>query len=274
VSTQPLPGGKDVSTQPLPGGKDASTQPLPGGKDVSTQPLPGGKDVSTQPLPGGKDASTQPLPGGKDASMQPLELHWSAFDSAYFRYSVPMDWFWQTTLPAVVGETPARALGPEAQLLQLSAHITHHGGWQHTGLVALHDIAEVIAKYGEGLNWSELLERCQEYRLVLTLRRVLERINLYWDGLIPATAMDRLSALQPSGEEQRVVAWQTGTRRPALDFRSSLRYIPTWRQRLRFARAVLFPSPAFMQYRYRIAHPLLLPFFYAYRLLGSGRVVP
>jgi hypothetical protein len=273
ASTQPLPGGKDGSTQPLPAGKDGSTQPLQAGKDGSTQPLPGGKDASTQPLPGGKDASTQPLPGGKDASTQPVELHWSAFDSAYYRYSVSMDWFWQTTLPAIVGETPAMVLGPEAQVLQLCAHITHHGGWRHAGLVYLHDVAEVIAQYRECLDWSELLKRCQEYRLVLTVRQILDRISRYWSGLIPVAVIDQFNAVRPSSEELRVVTWQTGTRRPALDFPSTLRYIPTWRQRLRFAWAVLFPSPAFMQYRYRIAHPLLLPLFYAYRLLGSGRVV-
>jgi hypothetical protein len=220
-----------------------------------------------------RNASAQSLPGGKDGSTQPVELHWSAFDSAYYRYTIPMDWFWQTTLPAVVGETPATVLGPEAQVLQLCAHITHHGGWQHAGLMAVHDVAEVIARYRERLDWRELIERCQEFHLVLTVRQILDRISRYGDALIPAAVMNQFNALHPSSEELRVVTWLTGTRRPALDFRAGLRHIPTWRQRLRFARAVLFPSTAFMQSRYRIAHPLLLPFYYVYRLLGSGRVV-
>jgi hypothetical protein len=48
---------------------------------------------------------------------------------------------------------------------------------------------------------------------------------------------------------------------------ADLRSMPNGSLRLRYALASLFPPPAYMRERYRIAHPWLLPLYYPYRWL-------
>jgi hypothetical protein len=44
-----------------------------------------------------------------------------------------------------------------------------------------------------------------------------------------------------------------------------------WGERLRFAARSFFPSPGYMQRRYRISSRFLVPFYYPYRWLAGLR---
>ena len=45
---------------------------------------------------------------------------------------------------------------------------------------------------------------------------------------------------------------------------------PDWRSRLRYARLVLFPPKQYIIERYKVRTLLLVPFFYAFRLISRG----
>ena len=209
-----------------------------------------------------------------------IEVHWSLFDSPHYQHALFMDWFWQTALPILFEDAPALVLGAEAQVLHLSGHLAlHHSG---TERLWLHDIAEVIVHYQTQLDWEQVLARAQAYDLVLPLQQILPQIAEAWGVPIPGRVLERLHTLRASSDEVRVFNWLTAAHRPvALRFWADLASMASWHQRLHFAWINLFPSPAYMQHRYRIPHPLLLPVYYPYRwllgirsALGRGHVSP
>lgn len=199
-----------------------------------------------------------------------LDIHWSLFDSPYYQSRIAMDWFWQTAQSARIAATPALMLGPEAQVIHLCGHLgLHH---RAEGLLWWHDIAEVLFFYGDQLDWNALLDRTRELELVLPVRTILTRLVDDWHAPVPANVLAALAALEASADEARVFTGLAAPKRPAgRRFWADLTTMPGWRQRLRFARTNLFPSATYMRQRYRIAHPLLLPFYYPYRWLRGFR---
>jgi hypothetical protein len=197
-----------------------------------------------------------------------LELHWSLLDSPHYQRKLDMAWFWQTAVPAQFDGTPGQVLGPEALLLHLCSHIMlHHHG---EGLLWLHDVAEVLACFNSTLHWETLLEKAQEYDLVISLQRIISLVSQDWQIELPSGILDRLNALQPSDRERQIVYWLTVAERPvAQRFWVDLATSGSWRRRTKYAWQNLFPTREYMRLRYKIEQPLLLPLYYPYRwLLG------
>ena len=199
-----------------------------------------------------------------------VDLHWSLFDSPYYQHRIAMDWFWETAGTASIAGAPTLVLGPEALLIHLCGHLAlHHGG---KGLLWWHDVVEVLVWYRGRIDWPELLSRVEWYDLLLPVRTVLTGAAEEWGAPVPDAVLRALCAQVPSPRERRVFADLGAAQRSAGQrFWSDLVAIPDWRQRLRFARTNLVPSAAYMRQRYRIAHPLLLPFYYPYRWLRGLR---
>jgi hypothetical protein len=198
-----------------------------------------------------------------------VDIHWGLFDSPYYQHRIAMDWFWQSARPAPIADVPALVLGPEALLIHLCGHLALHH--MHTGLLWWYDVAAVLAAYREEIDWAALLAHTQEYGLLLPVRTVLSRIVDEWGAAIPADVLHTLRCLRESPVEQRIFADLTAAQRsPRQRLWSDLTSMSDWRQRLRFARTNLFPSPAYMRRRYAIAHPLLIPFYYPYRWLRGA----
>ncbi len=193
-----------------------------------------------------------------------IEVHWNLFVPPYYQHVLPIDWFWQTALPVRIGNAPSLVLGPEAQVLHLCGHLLlHHSGEE---LLWLHDVAEVIAFYREQIDWEQVLARAQAYDLVLPTQQILTRVGEEWQAPIPPDVLERLRALRPSRDEERVFAWLAARHSSAAQrFWADLASMPGWGPRLRFVWRNLFPPAGYVQHCYRIAHPLLLPLYYPYR---------
>jgi hypothetical protein len=209
------------------------------------------------------------LPAGRTTA--PIELHWSLFVPFYYQHLLSPDWLWETALPIEVGDTPARMLGPEAQLLHLCGHLTlHHGGGEAVRGLWLYDVARVIDRYGSGLDWDELLARAQTYGLLLSLQCVLPRVSDVWQAPIPLHVLEQLDALRPSSHEERALATLTASHRSAFQsFLSELATLPGYGPRLRFAWRNLFPPPLYLREVYGVPHRLLVPLAYPYRWLTT-----
>ena len=196
----------------------------------------------------------------------PIEIHWSLFGPLYYQQAVPMDWFWQTALPVHIGDASAWMLSPEAQVLHLCAHMPlQHSGEGELRLLWLHDVAEVIAFYQEQIDWDQVLARARAYDLVLPVQQILIRVGDEWQAPIPPAVLERLRALRPSRDEERVFAWLTSAHRSAQRFWVDLASMPGWGPRLRFAWCIFFPSAGYMQRCYRIPRRFLVPLYYPYR---------
>lgn len=194
-----------------------------------------------------------------------VDVHWSLFDSPYYQQRISMDWFWQTAQPRNISGVDERILGPEALIIHLCGHLAlHHTG---TGLLWWHDIAEALTFYAADLDWQTLLARTQEYGLILPVREVLTQLASDWHVAIPESVLDRLHAMQPTEEEQRLFGRHSTPRPAGQRFMEDLGSMTDWRARLRFARTNLLPSADYMQRRYAIRHRWLVPIYYPYRWL-------
>ncbi len=197
-----------------------------------------------------------------------LDLHWSLIDSPYHQDRARMDWFWETARQAPIGGAPALTLGTEALLIHLCAHLAlHHRG---TGLLWWNDIAEVLIAQAGRIDWNEMAVRAHALGLLLPVRDVLARLASEWQAPVPAEVLRALSERRASRREARIVTRLSESGPAGRRFWADLAGMPTWRQRLRFARTNLLPSAAYMQRRYDIRHPLLLPLYYPYRWLRGA----
>jgi hypothetical protein len=207
----------------------------------------------------------------------PIWVHWSLFNSPYYQCTLPVDWFWETSLPLQIGRTQTWVLGPEAQTLYLCGHmLLHRGGAEYPWVLWTHDVAEVIVRYGERMDWELVLRRAQSCDLVLAVKRILGQVSEEWGVPISADVLARLRDLRPSRQEIQVFAWRAPRRRSALQrFWSDMAGLPGSRFRLRYLWHLLFPSWTYMRHRYQVSHALLLPLYYPYRWYRglSGLVV-
>lgn len=197
-----------------------------------------------------------------------LELHWSLLDSPHYQRVIDESWLWDTAVPFSLNGQEAHMLGPEAQVLHLSAHLLlHHEG---TELLWLNDIAEVLHQSQGRFDWRLLIDKALAYDLVLPLKDVLPHLAAVWWAPVPQSALDRLMQIEPTPAERDVFRHLTAPGQPlAQQLWSDFAALPKWSQRLAYMLRKLFPSTAYMRHRYRIKNPGLLPFFYVYRwLLG------
>jgi hypothetical protein len=199
-----------------------------------------------------------------------IDIHWSLLDSPYYQRALSHDWFWQSSRPFTrYGE--ARTLGPEAQLLHLSAHLmVHHHG---KGTLWLYDIVELLRRYRTELDWERTLEEARRCELVESLRRTVERaVGELGAGIDPGRHA-QIVQMHVSNAEQNVFAHPTIGKARAEHFWNDVITLPTWRTRLSYIRHRIAPSAAFMRQRYQLQGSAWLPFYYPYRwLFGAWRL--
>jgi hypothetical protein len=202
-----------------------------------------------------------------------LDFHWNLLDSMYYQHVVDVDWFWQTAVPVSIDGIETMILGPEAQILHLCSHLSIHH--QNEGLLWFNDIAMLLHKYNDKLDWTVLFDQAVQFDLVLSLQNTLLKVVKEWAIDVPRGILDRLLTLDVSVNEKRIhERRRSDTRLVARRFYTDLSEIPGWSSRLRYALLHFFPSITYMKRRYDIRRPYLLPFYYPYRwLVGLASVV-
>jgi hypothetical protein len=199
-----------------------------------------------------------------------VELHWHLLDLPYYLRKVPMDWFWENTNGLQIGDQVVRILNPEANLLYLPAHLALHHRFH--GLRWFVDLAVLVHKHQDTLNWDKVIGKAQDFELVLVLRETLDRLAGFWPSLPLGEPLRRLHGLEPSAMEARLFRLLTAEpRSPLLDFYTDIICLPDLRARLRFVLLNLFPQPTYMARRYGTKRTWHLPYWYLYRF-GDGVV--
>jgi hypothetical protein len=197
-----------------------------------------------------------------------VELHWHLLDVPYYLQNVPMDWFWSRTETIEIAGYPVQILSAEANLLYLPAHLALHHRFH--GLRWFLDLALLVHKHRDSLDWDMVIAAAQEFELLLVLRETLDRLAGYWPSLPLDGPRHQLEALQPTPFEQRLFhLLTTEPRSPLLDFCTDIVCLPDAPTRFRFVWSNLFPQRAYMVKRYKMKRTWELPYWYAYRL-GDG----
>ncbi|MBI5033880.1 MAG: nucleotidyltransferase family protein [Chloroflexi bacterium] len=196
---------------------------------------------------------------------QVIEAHWHLFSLPYYRKRIPIEWFWQRIMPIRVNDQPTHMFAPEAQIMHLAAHaVLHHQGH---GLLALYDLALVLAHYREQIDWDDVIKAAHDFRLSGVLQSILGRTQKSWGVSIPDHVFERLA--YSFGLSERILfAVNTAARVQARDVWDGMN-LPDNQSRWLYLWHTLFPSRDYMQKRYDIADVRALPFHYV-RRLGRG----
>lgn len=194
----------------------------------------------------------------------PLELHWSLFDSPFYQQKLPEDLLWSSLEEVQIEGTRVNILTPELQILHLCGHLALHHQWQ--GLIWWHDVAILIEREVERLDWPRLISLAREIDLVIPLQTVLVEVTTTWSSPVPPEVLESVTRLAPTEDETTQLNRLTRPHRTAAQrLLDDMTALSSWSERLRFLGHNLFPSTAYMDARYGITHPGLRPLYYVKR---------
>jgi hypothetical protein len=209
----------------------------------------------------------------RKAGLEPvrLDIHWSLFDSLYYQTKLSLDWYWDSARTGTWQGFAIPVPGPEAQLIHLCGHIAMHHA-HYPSLLWLNDLVEVLWTYCGEIRWDLLLEKAAEMNLVLPLRTYMAQVA-DWGAPIPLDALAQLQTLAVSPVEERAFRLHAGKLERSLASRilPDLVELPAGRRQLRFIRAKLIPSPAYMRDRYLSLNVRSLPLLYIYHFWAGLR---
>jgi len=190
-----------------------------------------------------------------------FELHWGLVSSPLAWYAAPVEWFWEHTEPWN-GDCRTKQLTPLAHLIYQSAHtMLQHGGNQIL-LIWLYDL-HLLAQSGL-IDWQELVAQAGHLRWGGVVAQALRMTQAAFDTLLPDGLLEQLAQNNDPAVDRLVAFKQRfGGVRLLYDWYSlvALRGMP----RLRYVIGMIFPSPAYIRWRYQPRPSWLWLLYYPYR---------
>jgi hypothetical protein len=193
-----------------------------------------------------------------------VEPHWSI---AYppFVDAIGMDGVWARCTPGRVVGVETLLLGRPDLLLNLCLHLAHKA--PDTPLLWHWELDRLIRRDGEALDWAALVARVRQGGLQSLVGEVLDDGCTRFATPIPEGVRDALAAAPARARQRRVERLLAGA--SGVDGKESLAVLftlPGVRARLRYALALLFPSPRFMALQYGLTRPRQLGLAYLRRV--------
>lgn len=202
-----------------------------------------------------------------------IELHWNLVAGNADWRAPDVDWFWRQSEPwpgiEELNCTGALQLTPLANVLYLSAHAMLQHGGARARLVWLYDIHQVVTRSADSIDWQDVIAKAGDFRWDAAVARALARCQELFGTVVPETIVDELgrgASVEASAHVQAKASVESS--RAALVWREFLCLRATGR--LRLLLAILFPTPAYMKWRYPNAHAVW-PLAYLYRWGGVAR---
>ena len=197
-----------------------------------------------------------------------VELHEALIATKYYKFAVPMDWFWEQT-ETMDGPTSIRRfndllmLTPTAQVLYAATHAMLQHGGKDAPLRWFYDLDRLIRSYEKRLDWDLLLSQAHIFDWGSALDAALFKTVACFDTPIPKQVLTSLSGI--SDRNQKLVALkqnQPGTHM-LMELQESLSLKGF--ARFRYLLALVVPSPAFMVDRYQVKTFWTIPIYYLIR---------
>ena len=136
------------------------------------------------------------------------------------------------------------ALGSEATLLNLCLHVVHKA--PAVPALWIYDLDRLVRREGAALDWPEFVALARASRLAPLVASTLRQATALFDSPVPADVLAELERAAASPLARLL----SGTSVDGKESLAALLALPGWRARLRYASAVLFPSPRFMTLEY------------------------
>lgn len=207
--------------------------------------------------------------GGPDGDVV-IELHWNLVAGDADWRAPDVDWFWHQSVPwpgiEDLGCPGTLQLTPLANVLYLSAHAMLQHGGARARLVWLYDIHLVVERSADSIDWRHVIDQARDFRWDAAVARALERCHELFGTVVPETVVDELSRGASAEASAHVQAKANiEASRASLVWREFLCLRATGR--LQLLVAILFPTPAYMKWRYPNAGAVW-PLAYPYRWGG------
>jgi hypothetical protein len=192
-------------------------------------------------------------------------LHWRLLDTPY-HFRIPVEDLLARSVALQVAGQDVATLAPEDQLVYACGHLALHHLYDEA-LSRYYELAWGLLRAWQAFDWGAVLQRTQEWRLVLPAQRVLERLEGLWPGLMPSEALDLVITLTPSRSERFVHRWVVAeTGNPAVRAILAWLTMPGFGRRWRYALEHAFPGPDYMTQRYGAAPGGRWPLLYLRRI--------
>jgi hypothetical protein len=180
-----------------------------------------------------------------------VDLHWHLLAPAYNRRRAGIGWFWQDPQSIPWGKKALYGLGSEQLFVHLCAHLVLQN--RSVMLLRSYDVALWLQRCGAGANWVSLAEKVRQFAMTQAMLAALAAVRAHWGVAPPRSFVEALNA-QSSGLVQRTVFAVYSNRDPRLIPLVDLWCMESWSLRLRYLRAMAFPSEAYL----RAAQPAAL----------------
>jgi len=190
-----------------------------------------------------------------------VDLHTRLFPFAHAQES-ELNGFWDRAVVTQIGGNICLVLSAEDTVLHLCAHIFKHGF--QTRLLWFYDIALMISKYGESLNWKLIEKNARTLGVYGIVGFVLDQVRHALDISLPQSAASWAQSYKLGGMEKlSSMNESSGT---IWYYFMKLRSIKGVKDRLRFVIGRTFPNRDYIMWRYSISNPRLTFFGYCYHL--------
>ena len=195
-----------------------------------------------------------------------VEIHRSLVADRTYSYAVPVDWFWEQTAPMGKHFENLLILTPTAQLLYAAGHAMLQHGGARTPLRWYYDLDRLIHHYYDHIDWDLLLSKAYKFEWSSALEAALKQTSTHFNTFIPDNVLVTLSQ-RPDRHRKLVTMKQT---KPATHILEEWQKILSlnWHGRIRLLLALIFPSPAYMHWRYQTQTKWSLPKWYLFRWWG------
>ena len=178
-------------------------------------------------------------------------------------------WFLQQTESHKLQNNQLLTFTPEAQLLHLISHaILEHGGEQGALGIWLYDIDQLLRKWGENINWEQVLAQAQTLKWEAALYEAIRLAQQHFATPTPPALQPWMQLPQEALSGYNTLRSMTATNRSTSRTAFHILRGLSWQQRRQQLRYMLFPSRTYMQQRYP-GLPWLLT--YPYRWFDAAR---
>ena len=183
-----------------------------------------------------------------------LEVHWT-IELPTSPFDIRPAELWAKAQPLTVNQRELLVLSPEHLLLHLCLHACHHHKLNHTPLKQLCDVAVVLRRYEQRIDWDVLIGTAERWRIQPFVRFMLMLTHVLLGSRVP----DAIQSLPADAEEARLIE----NARAYILNRTIV--MPTaltqavrarnWARRLRAVGRHVFPRPARMASIYGLPTP-------------------
>ena len=129
-----------------------------------------------------------------------LEVHWT-IELPSSPFDIRPAELWANARPLTVNRRELLVLSPEHLLLHLCLHACHHHKLSHTPLKQLCDVAIVLTRYEQRIDWDVLIGTAERWRIQPFVRFML----MLTSKLLGSTVPDAVQSLPADAEEARLI---------------------------------------------------------------------